>query len=119
MADFDRFKIDIRQNTLDWGPFVFDFEASMPTGVTVSAVTLKSYLGRVIPKDDLDDETETTSELIDSIKTVVSGNYNVNAYFNYPTTAAYLGGVKHTLVFNLTMSNGSTHSWYGYYVWAY
>jgi hypothetical protein len=119
MADFDRFRIDIRQNTADWGPFVFDFTSAMPTGVTVSAVTLKSYLGHVNPKDDLDDETETTSELVDTVLTVVSGSYNVNAYFNYPTTATNIGGVKHTLVFNLTMSNGATHSFYGYYVWAY
>lgn len=119
MADFDRMKIDIRQNTLDWGPFKFDFETALPDGITLSAVTLKSYLGKVIPKDDLDDETETTSELIDAVKTVVASSYIISAYFNYPTTSTNLGGVKHTLVFNLTFSNAATHSFYAHYVWAY
>jgi hypothetical protein len=120
MADFDRFKIRIHQATVDYGPFKFDFEdGALPDGTTISAISLKSYLGHVNPKDVLTDETDTTDELIDAVETVVSTDFIISAYFNYPTTSTYIGGVKHTLVFNLTLDNGAEHSYYAYYVWAY
>jgi len=119
MADFDRFKIEVRQASSDWGPFKFDFTDALPDGTTISSISMKSYLGRVIPEDVLADQTDTTSELIDAAKTVVSSSYVVSVYFDYPTTSTYIGAVKHTLVFNLTLDNGAIHSFYAYYVWAY
>ena len=115
-ADFPRFKIDIRYNTLDYGPFEFDFEDACPSGVTVTGITLRSFLGKVDVDDDIASFTETTSELIDTVETAVSGDYGVNAYFNYPTTSTNQGE-KHSLVFEITFSNAATHNFYGQYVW--
>lgn len=110
--DFAKFKIEVRYAALDYGPFTFDFEDALPTGTTVSSVTLKSFLGKLDQNDDLGDETETTAELIDAVKTTVSGSYGVAAYFNYPTTAAWQNE-DHTLVFELTLSNSAEHAYYG------
>jgi len=118
-SDFDQFKIEIRQSSVDWGPFSFDFEDALPSGTTIASVTLNSYLGKVIPEDDIDDQTDTTSELVDAVLTAVSGSYGVNAYFNYPSTSTYIGEEKHTLVFVLTLDTGAVHSYYGHHVWCY
>ncbi len=115
-TDFARFKIDVRYKSLDYGPFAFDFEDACPSGVTVSGIVLRSFSGKVDIDDDLDDYTETTSELVDVAKTAVSGSYGVDAFFNFPTTVAYME-VKHSLVFEITFSNTATHSFYGQYVW--
>jgi len=115
-ADFPRFKIDIRYKSVDYGPFSFDFEDACPPSVTLTSVVLRSFLGKVDVDDDLDDYTETTSELVDSGKTAVSGSYGVDAYFNFPTTAAYME-LKHSLVFEITFSNTATHNFIGQYVW--
>jgi len=115
-TDFPKFKIDIRYNSLDYGPFSFDFTDACPTDITVSDVTLRSFVGSVDIDDDLDDFTESTDELIDAAKTVVTGSYTVNAYFNFPTTAAYQG-TRHSLVFEITFSNEGTHNFYGRSIW--
>jgi len=115
-ADFPRFKIDVRYKSLDYGPFSFDFEDACPSGVTLNDVTVRSFLGKVDIDDDLDDYTETTSELIDSGNTAVSGDYDVNVYFNFPSTTTYMEE-KHSLVFEIEFSNSATHSFIGQYVW--
>ena len=117
--DFGYFVIEIRYKSLDYGPFGFKFRKGLPVGLTISGITLRSFLGHVEPGDDLSAEIETTSELIDAAKTNVSSSYIVSAYFNYPTTSEYIGGEKHTLIFELTLSNGATHAYYGYYVWVF
>jgi hypothetical protein len=115
-ADFATFKIDVRYNSLDYGPFSFDFEDACPSSITVSSAVIRSFIGKVDIDDDLDDYTESTSELVDTVKTAVTGSYTVNAYFNFPSTAANQG-VKHSLVFEITFSNSGTHNFYGQYVW--
>ena len=79
-------------------------------------MTVKSYLGKVNPGDDLTAETDTSSELVDTVKTVVLSSYVVSVYFNYPTTATNYGDVTHTLIFEVTLSNGATHAYYFYSV---
>jgi hypothetical protein len=116
MPDFETRKIEVRYYSTDYGPFQFDLEEALPSGTTISTVTVKSYLTKIDREDDVADYTETTSELIDAVKTVVSGNYGVNVYFNYPTTAAYVGGAKHTLLFEITLDNGAKHVYYHHYV---
>jgi hypothetical protein len=112
--DFPQKEIQINYNSLDYGPFTFDFEDQAPTGLTLSSVTLKSYFGRVTKTDDLSGKTETTTDLIDTGLTNVSGNYTVDAYFNYPGSS--LEG-NHTLIFELTWSgNSGTHAYYFYKV---
>jgi hypothetical protein len=109
--DFDKSKIEVRYASTDYGPFTFDFQDALPGTTTISSVTLKSFLGKLDQNDDLGDQTETTAELIDAVKTAVSGNYGVAAYFNYPSTTTNQNA-NHTLVFELTLSNGAVHAYY-------
>lgn len=109
--DFAKDKIEVRYNSADYGPFTFDLQQVLPSGVTISDVTIRSFLGKYDQKDDLGDATETTSELVDAVKSGVSGSYGVAVYFNYPSTLTYRN-TDHTLVFEVTMSNNGTHNYY-------
>lgn len=109
--DFAKDKIEVRYNSVDYGPFTFDLQKVLPSGVTISSVTVKSFLGKFDQKDDLGDATETTSELINAAKSGVSGSYGVAVYFNYPSTLTNRNA-DHTLVFEVTMSNNATHNYY-------
>jgi hypothetical protein len=116
--EFNQGKICIQANAAGWGPFTYDFEPGLPDGRTVASVEVKSYLGRVKPDDSdtLDEETETTSELIASSE--VSSDYIVSVFFNRPTTEAYINK-KHSLVFEFVMDTaggGGSHSAFYYSV---
>lgn len=117
--DFSKEKIEIRGTSTDYGPFTFDFQDALPSGVTVSSVTVESYLGKITPEDELSGQTETTDELIDAVKTAVSGSYGVAVYFNYPTTDAYNSDKDHTLIFKLTLSNDAKHDYWFQWVKVY
>ena len=116
--EFESGNIAIQADADAWGPFTYDFTDGLPSGRTLASVTVTSYLGRVKPADSdtLDEETDTTSELIDS--SAVSSDYIVSVYFNRPTTAAYIN-VKHSLVFEFTLDaagGGGTHTAFYYNV---
>lgn len=112
---FEDGRIEVGHNADDWGPFTFDFSDGLPSGINISSVDVKSYLGRVTPKDKLSDETETTSELVPTAATVSASI--VSVYFTLPTTTSYLDA-NHTLVFEFTTDNAQagTHSAYFYRV---
>ncbi len=111
--EFETGLIEVGHNADKWGPFAFDFTAGLPAGTTINACTVKSYLGRVGKDDDLTDETETTSELINS--SALASSTVVNVFFDLPTTAAWLG-VSHSVIFELTLDNTGTHSAFFYRV---
>ena len=114
-ADFPKSTIDVRYATTDYGPYNFDFEDALPSDIELSSVTIRSFAGNVTQDDDLSGETESTSELIDSVKSVINGKYTVDVYFDYPSTAAYIGQ-SHTLIFEITANNGGIHPFYFYRV---
>jgi hypothetical protein len=113
--EFEQGRITIQDNASEWGPFNFDFTDALPSGKVLTACTVKSYLGRVKPDDSdtLDEETETTSELIGT--TAVASDATVSVQFNRPTTEAYIN-VSHSLVFEFTITGGGTHSAFFYRV---
>jgi len=113
--DFETGHILVGHNASNWGPFAFDFEEGLPTGIELASVTVKSYLGRVGKDDDLSDETETTSELIGN-STLASPTI-VQVFLSLPTTSTYLDA-NHTLLFEFTTDNayGGTHSAFFYRV---
>lgn len=116
---FEHGKITIQAEASAWGPFAFNFEGGLPTGRTIASISVKSYLGKVVPDDSdvLDDETETTSELINA-SAMDSTGLIASVYFDRPTTAAYIN-VKHSLVFTFTMDaagGGGTHTAFFYCV---
>lgn len=117
--EFEHGKITIQAEASAWGPFAFDFTDGLPTDRTIASVSVASYLGKVVPDDSdvLDDETATTSELINSSSVDATGLI-VSVYFDRPTTAAYIN-VKHSLVFTFTMDaagGGGTHTAFFYAV---
>jgi hypothetical protein len=116
--EFEAGKITIQLEADRWGPYTFDFEEGLPAGRTLSSVSVKSYLGRVKPKDSdvLSNFTETTSELID--EAVLLSDYVVSVYFDRPSSADYINQ-KHSLVFEVTMDasgGGGTHTAFYYQV---
>jgi hypothetical protein len=113
--EFIQDRIAIQSNAAEWGPFNFHFDSALPADKAIIACEVKSYLGRVKPddSDDLDSETETTSELVGT--TAVASDTVTTVQFNRPTTEAYIN-VSHTLIFNFTITGGGTHSAYYYRV---
>jgi len=113
--EFEQGNISIQSNAAEWGPFNFDFSDALPDDKVLTLCTVVSYLGRVKPddSDDLASETATTAELIGT--TAVASDTVVTVQFNRPTTEAWIN-VKHTLVFNFTITGGGTHSAYFYNV---
>jgi hypothetical protein len=114
-VEFIQGRICIQANASDWGPFNFNFEDALPADKVLTTCTVKSYLGRVKPKDSdtLDEETETTSELIGTTAVVSDGVVAVQ--FNRPTTEAYIN-VSHSLVFDFGITGPATHSAFFYRV---
>ena len=107
-SDFDYGSIEIRYNSIDYGPFTFDLEDAAPTDAVIASVIVKSYIGNVKPGDLLSGETESTNSLIDAAKTDVTGDYTIGVYFNYPGVT--LEG-SHTVFFEVTWDNGAIHAY--------
>jgi hypothetical protein len=42
--EFETGLIEVGETASKWGPFAFDFTDGLPTGVTISSATVKSYL---------------------------------------------------------------------------
>ena len=109
--DFESGKIEIREDSLNYGPFTFDMTDVAPEGAVISSVAVASYTGKVQPSALLSGETETTSSLIDNLLTAATGDYVVSVYFNYPGVALE---ANHTLVLTVTWDNTAVHSYFFY-----
>jgi hypothetical protein len=109
MSDFEQGEIQIRYNSTDYGPFTFLLEDQAPGTAILQSVTVRSFKDRVREGEDLATKVETTTELIDSLLTAVSGSYTIGVFFNYPGVA--LEG-NHTLVFEVVWNNGAHHPYY-------
>jgi hypothetical protein len=104
--DFD-VDIEIRDTMVNWGPWTFDFENGMPSGVTVSAVTATVYEGRIKDSDEIATATEITS-VVDAA--TLSSDYIVAVRMSHPGT--YEGNA--TLVFSITGNNGGVYPFIAY-----
>jgi hypothetical protein len=83
--DFEAGTIEVREDSLNYGPFAFDFTNAAPTGAVISSVVVSAYVGRVYPSDLLSGKTDITASLVDAALTAATGNYVVSVYLNYPT----------------------------------
>ncbi len=111
--DFEAGTIEIREDSLNYGPFTFDLTDAAPSGAVISSVVVTSYSGKVQPSALLSGETETTSSLIDNLLGGATGDYVVSVYFNYPGVALE---ANHTLVLTVTWDNTAVHSYFFYKV---
>lgn len=109
--DFEAGTIEVREDSVNYGPFTFDLTGVAPDGAVISSVAVTSYSGKVQPSAELADETETTTELIDVALTGSTGDYVVSVYFNYPGVALE---ANHTLVLTVTWDNTAVHSYFFY-----
>ena len=89
--------IEVRSFTDFWGPHKFEFAAVIPSGLTLTAATVRSYNKN---------SGETTSALIEPGETSVSGS-DVLVKLQYPG-AEHIG--NHILLFELTFDTGAKHS---------
>lgn len=111
--DFEAGTIEVREDSINYGPFTFDMTDAAPSGAVISTVAVTSYSGKVQPSAELADETETTTELIDSLLTDATGDYVVSVYFNYPGIDLE---ANHTVVLTITWDNTAVHSYFFYKV---
>jgi len=110
--DFEAGTIEIREDTLNYGPFTFDMTDPAPSGAVISSISVAVYSGKVQPSAELADETEI-ADIIDLGLTAATGDYVASIYFNYPGVA-YEG--SHTLVITITWDNTAVHSYFFYKV---
>ena len=111
--DFEAGTIEIREDSLNYGPFTFDMTDVAPEGAIISSVVVTSYSGKVQPSDLLSGETETTDELVDALLTSATGDLVVSVFFNYPGIALE---ANHTVVLTITWDNTAVHSYFFYKV---
>jgi len=118
MADFNEGRIEIRYNADNWGPYEFDFEGFLPESDSISAVTIRSFVGNLKPSSDMTDFVEIPADLtglIDTTKPPVISVTSVLVYFRYPGST--YKGEKVTLVFQITTEVGAVHAAYFQYVY--
>jgi len=113
MSDFEFGEIEVRYKSTSWGPWGFDFSDALPEGSVIASVTIRSFLGKIDPGEELTGFTESTTELIDAVKSLPIGDKLVAVYFNYPGAA--LEG-NHSLIFEVTLVGGAQHPFYFYKV---
>lgn len=105
--------IDLRYYADDWGPYSFEFADALPESDTIDSVTVKAYLGKVKPTATLSEETDMSSEIIDSDYTPqVSNNTAVLVKFKYPAAVSTYKGEKATLIFEITTAAGGKYPFY-------
>ena len=125
MTDFDN-TTDIECGYyLDlWGPYLFTFpiassatanDGAIPFGDTVSSVTARVFVGKVTNKSTLSDETEITTDIIDTdyVPDILAPN-TVRIKLQYPGTT--YKGQKATLIFEITAAVGGKKDFYFHYI---
>lgn len=110
--------IEIRYNSDDWGPYLFDFEDFLPSGHTLASAWVRAFQGKKKPTDTYASPTgasglftDVSSLLIDpDYSPSVIGNYEVAVKFKFPGDS--YKGEKFTLVFSITTDGGADHPFY-------
>lgn len=115
--------IEIRYNTDLWGPYTFPFEDAIPSGTSISSVTVKAFQGKQKPADVLATPmysglTDVTALIIDpSYTPTIGGTSDVYVKFQYPGDT--YKGEKFTVVFELTLDTSARHPFFFHYAKVY
>jgi hypothetical protein len=119
MADFDAYDITIGYFTDDWGPFAFNLPSAtsetandgvLPFGATITAATIRAFVGTLDAGDDLTAYVEVTDSLIDTDVALALGSNSIYVFFKYPGDA--YRNKRITLVFEVTLSTGAKQAFY-------
>jgi len=98
MLDFVADVISVNSETVDWGPFAFDLTDSLPTGVTIASVQVRSFLRGA----------ETTANLV-TPNTAYFAGLVVAVNFSYPGDH-FIG--SHEIHIIVTLTGGTSQ--YGF-----
>ena len=119
MADFEIVEIEINHYSDNWGPFVFTIPAAtsqttndglIPFGSTLSAVTVRAFVGTIKNGADLSKYTEATDDLLDPDIPPVAESNLIRVHFNYP--GVNYKGKRLTLVFESILSTGAKQAFF-------
>lgn len=107
--------IEVMYYTDLWGVYSFDFSDALPTGDTISLVTVNAYIGNVRHKSNLSEFTDISILLIDPayVPQIVDGT-KVYVKFQYPGTD--YANQKASLIFEITTDSVAKHPFYFKYV---
>ena len=107
--------IDVMYYTDLWGVYSFDFSDALPTGDTISAVTVEAYVGNVTHKSNLSEFTDISILLIDpAYVPQIVDNTKVYVKFQYP--GSDYANQKASLIFEITTDSLAKHPFYFKYV---
>lgn len=123
MADFSEELIEIRYDTDLW-PMIFSFppassatanDGAIPFGETITAVTVRTFLGNLQSKNTVSDFTELTT-LVDGTPSIVNDT-QVQVKFQFPSGGEESNtNQKVTVVFELELASGAKHPYYFQYL---
>ena len=107
--------IEVMYYTDLWGVYSFDFSNALPTGDTISAVTVEAYVGNVTHKSNLSEFTDISILLIDpAYAAQIVDSTKVYVKFQYP--GSDYANQKASLIFEITTDSGAKHPFYFKYV---
>ena len=107
--------VEVMYYTDLWGVYSFDFSDALPTGDSISAVTVDAYIGNVKHKSNLSEFTDISSDLIDPAYTPqIIDSTKVYVKFQYPGST--YANQKASLIFEITTDSGAKHPFYFKYV---
>ena len=103
-------EINLRPVTDDWGPFQADFSGGLPSGETISAVSIRAYVGRIFPGQNRTGLTDIALDVIES-GSISIGELTVNWTMQLPVDSPYRNSFI-TMVFEITTSNNRQYPFY-------
>lgn len=107
--------IDVMYYTDLWGVYSFEFSDALPTGDTISAVTVEAYIGNVKHSSTLSEFTDISANLIDpAYAPQIVDNTKVYIKLQYPGST--YANQKASLIFEITTDSGAKHPFYFKYV---
>lgn len=107
--------IEVMYYTDLWGVYSFQFSDALPTGDTISAVTVNAYIGNVSHKSNLSEFVDITTDLIDpAYAPQIVDSTKVYVKFQYP--GSDYANEKASLIFEITTDSGAKHPFYFKYI---
>ena len=117
------FELNIKLDnyTDSWGHFLFNFpicssenknNGILPYGSSILSANVRAFVGRVDEKTDLSLADEIFTLIEES--PIIQNDNEIILYFQHP--GASFNNKRASLVFELILSGGRKHSFYGYYI---
>ena len=107
--DFDGIeKVEIREGSDNWGPFIFGLSGSIPPGDTIASVEVKAYAGTYKPAQAVEDQAEIPL-IDDGFEPDIVDDTDISIRLKYPGDG-YKG--KTTIVFDVTLAGTGKYQFF-------